>query len=56
MRGFDHIIPNASKWKLLIDSKDDCWACEEHMITLYIWTPKIGLFHMVQDKDEINYY
>ena len=43
MRGFVHLMPDSKKWKLSTKSKEECWLCEEHLITLYIWTPKIGL-------------
>lgn len=55
-RGLDHVIPDAFKWKLLTTKKDECWLCEEHVITLYIWTPRIGLLSMVKDEEEIRYY
>jgi len=36
--------------------REECWLCEEHVITLYIWTPRIGLFSMIKDEEEIRYY
>ena len=54
--GLDHLIPEASKWKLLLNDQDECWLCEQHIITLYIWTPRIGLFQMIKNESEVNYY
>ena len=36
--------------------KDECYVCEQHIISLYIWTPRIGLMYMIKDEQEINYY
>lgn len=55
-QGLDQVIPNACQWKILVDAKDECWLCEEHIITLYVWTPRIGLFSMSKDVEEIAYY
>ena len=54
--GLDQVIPQSSQWETLIDVDDECWLCESHTIALFIWTPRIGLFSMIKDEDEINYY
>ena len=52
----DHLMADASKWKILTQTGQECWLCNHHTITLYIWTPKIGLFSMSKDEREIRYY
>ena len=55
-RGFEKVLPDSEKWALMSTRKDECWNCDKHIVALYIWTPRVGLFSMIKDEDEINYY
>jgi len=40
--GYQKMIPGAAQWELLTEQKDECWYCGQHILTLFIWTPRIG--------------
>ena len=50
-QGLEHLLPESSKWKVLTSLKDECWVCDNHIIALYIWTPRIGIFTMRKDEE-----
>ena len=54
--GLDQVIPHSSQWEILTEVDDECWLCESHIITCYIWTPRIGFLSMNKNEDEIDYY
>ena len=47
--GFKHILPGAGQWQVSSDKKDECWHCGQHILTLFLWTPRIG--SLTSDKD-----
>jgi len=40
--GYSEMMPGAGQWQLLTELKDECWHCGQHILTLFIWTPRIG--------------
>ena len=32
--------------------QEECYICENHILALYIWTPRIGLISMIKDEEE----
>ena len=55
-QGLEHFLPDSSKWKVITTLKDECWVCSNHIIALYVWTPRIGLITMNKDEEETAYY
>ena len=51
--GFKSLIPGAAQWKLYTDSKHECWHCSQHILTLFIWTPRIGQLSAIKDQEVI---
>ena len=50
------MLPGSTNWQIATSIKDECWVCEEHIITLFLWTPRIGILSMLKDEEEIAYY
>jgi hypothetical protein len=40
--GYKTMIPGAGQWTILTDDKNECWFCGQHILSLFIWTPRIG--------------
>ena len=49
-------MPNSGRWKICADELSECWYCEQHIMTLFIWTPSISHLAQVQDQGVKNYY
>ena len=40
----------------MTDQREECWHCGQHILTLFIWTPRIGQLAGSKDKGMIDYY
>ena len=54
--GYKEMIAGAGQWELLTKQKDECWHCGQHILTLFIWTPRIGLLTSSKDQVVIKHY
>ena len=41
---------------MLTDLKDECWHCGQHILTLFIWTPRIGQLTAEKDQNIVKHY
>ena len=48
--------PGAGQWRIMTDQREECWHCGQHILTLFIWTPRIGQLAGSKDKGLIKYY
>ena len=44
------MIPGIGQWKMITDGKDECWVCGQHILTLFVWTPRIGQLSNIKDE------
>ena len=49
-------MPGSSQWQVLTDKKDECWKCGLHVITVLLWTPRIGKISCEKDPLKEKYY
>ena len=54
--GLDELIPGSCKWQIMTHIRDECYVCEQHVIALYIFTPRIGIISSIKDQEEVSYY
>lgn len=54
--GFKELIPQSGQWQVCADEHSECWYCGQHILTLFIWTPRISQLLQVKDAEVINYY
>jgi len=54
--GMKHIMPGLAQWQVLDEKRSECWRCDQHMLTIFLWTPRIGLMTSSQIADQILYY
>jgi len=54
--GFKDLIPNSGKWKVCADEFSECWYCSQHILTLFIWKPRISELASVKDESIKRYY
>lgn len=40
--GYKTMIPGSGQWRLSTAPSEECWHCGQHILTLFIWTPRIG--------------
>ena len=40
--GYKAMIPGDAQWRMITDPQEECWHCGQHILTLFIWTPRIG--------------
>ena len=50
------MIPGVAKWKFITDQREECWHCDLHVLTLFVWTPRIGQLAGSRDEGMIKYY
>ena len=48
--GYKTMIPGVGQWKIITDLKDECWFCGQHILTLFVWSPRIGQLSQVKDN------
>lgn len=54
--GHKNLIPGAGQWGVYTEQKDECWICGLHIITLFVWTPRIGKLASTKESSTIEYY
>ena len=55
--GFKELIPDSGQWKLSTDPKDEeCWVCTKAIMTVFIWTPRVGQLSASKDVPSIKHY
>ena len=38
------------------DEYSECWYCGQHILTLFLWTPRISELCQVRDPNVVEYY
>ena len=58
MRGLStkHVIPGNQQWKIIDDKRDECWKCSQHILTIFLWSPRIGILTGDKDLKKVEYY
>ena len=54
--GYKAMIPGAGQWTMLKELKDECWHCGQHILTVFIWTPRIGQLTSIKDRGIVKHY
>ena len=54
--GEKHIKKGSEQWQVLTDKKDECWRCNHHILTIFLWTPRIGAITSEKEPEKIEYY
>ena len=56
MLGTRHILPGSGQWNVQDDKKSECWKCGQHILTIFLWSPRIGKLTCDRDPQKENYY
>ena len=42
--GHEEIMPGSAQWSVHTEhgANDDCWICGHYIMTVFVWTPRIG--------------
>ena len=54
--GAKKLIPGSGQWKIDTEQNDECWFCGQHILTLFLWSPRIGQLSQVQDPKVKKHY
>lgn len=54
--GMKHVMPKSGQWVVHSDKKDECWRCNQHILSLFLWTPRIGALSCDKDDEKTKYY
>lgn len=54
--GHKVIMPGAAQWKVYTEQKDECWICGHYIMTVFVWTPKIGKIAMEKDPATVKHF
>ena len=54
--GLKHAFKNSAQWVVMSDKKSECWRCSQHILTIFLWTPRIGDLTCDKDEAKIQYY
>ena len=54
--GTRHVMPALARWAVKTDKKSDCWRCNQHILTIFLWTPRIGALTGEKNEEKIRYY
>ena len=49
-------MPGSAQWGIYTGVKDECWICNHSVMTLFVWTPRIGLLSCSKDLNELAHY
>lgn len=49
-------MPMSAQWVVNSDEHTECWYCGQHILTLFLWTPRIAKLCQVVDSEVVNYY
>ena len=51
--GHKEIMPGSAQWGIFSKQKDECWICAHHILTVFVWTPRVG--QLAQERDPVVY-
>ena len=54
--GFKNLIPGSGQWGVYTDRKDECWYCNQSIMTIFLWKPRVGQLNALKDPDTIRHY
>ena len=54
--GHKELMPGSAQWGVYTELKDECWICNHSVMTLFVWTPRIGLIACEKDITANTYY
>ena len=54
--GYKNMIPGAGQWTIITDEKNECWFCGQHILSLFIWTPRIGQLSSIKDPKIVKHF
>lgn len=54
--GFKNLIAKSGQWEVCPGAHSECWYCSQHLLTLFIWTPRISQLAQVKDEQIRQYY
>ena len=54
--GHKNVMPGSSQWRVYTRQKDDCWICGRYILTVFIWTQRVGQLAAERDPKVINHY
>ena len=54
--GHKILLPGAAQWNVFTNQKDECWICGHYIMTVFIWTPRIGAIAKEQDPKICDHY
>ena len=54
--GMKHVMPGMAQWSVTTDKKSECWRCNQHILTIFLWTPRIGALTCDKDTEKTSYY
>ena len=54
--GLKHILPGSGQWQVHNDKKSECWKCGQHILTIFLWTPRVGKLTCERDPQKETYY
>ena len=54
--GTKKLIPGSGQWQVFTQASDECWHCGQHVMTLFLWSPRIGQLSQVRDQKVRKHY
>ena len=54
--GHKELIPFSAQWGVYTNMKDECWICGHHVMTVFVWTPRVGRLAQTKDPAVITHY
>ena len=54
--GHKTLLPGMAQWGVFTNKKDECWICGHYIMTVFIWTPRIGALAREQDQKLCDHY
>ena len=54
--GLKEIIPFAGLWKVYRSAKDECWFCNQSIMTVFLWRPRVGQLISLKDTETVKHY
>ena len=54
--GHKKLCFGAAQWGVYTNQKDECWICGHYIMTVFIWTPRIGMMTKETDNKMYTHY
>jgi hypothetical protein len=54
--GFKDLIPGCGQWQVLTKMRDECWVAGQHILTIFLWSFRIGNTSEEKDDAKLKYY